>query len=242
MRSSRSRVVFAALIGLSVASLAGAQPPAAPRRPLPPNGAPNAGVPNAGAPNRQGPRNRAGMNGRRGAGGPDAIAGGRGGRNRGGRGNPAAMILGLRQQLELTDDQVKRLESLQGAARPKSMASEQMRARADLMDAMQGDGNLSAARTALDKMSRIRNDQTLAQLKLRQDARAILTPAQRTALENLRPRGGRGNAMGGRRQGRGGQGGRPQGFRQGGQGRGPMGPGMAPRGRRGGEPADTLTY
>jgi Spy/CpxP family protein refolding chaperone len=225
MRSSRSRVVFAALVGLSVASLAGAQPPAAPRRPLPPNaGVPNAGIPNAGAPNRQGPRNRAGMNGRRGAGGPDAFAGGRGGRNRGGRGNPAAMLLGLRQQLELTDDQVKRLESLQGAARPKSTASDQMRARADLMDAMQGDGNLSAARTALDKMSRIRNDQTLAQLKLRQETRAILTPAQRTKLENLRP-----------------QGTRSRGFRQGGQGRGPMGPGMAPRGRRGGEPADALT-
>jgi Spy/CpxP family protein refolding chaperone len=167
------------------------------------------------------------------------------------------MLLAFRQQLELTDDQVKRLQALQGTAKPKAMAADQLRARADLMDAMQGDGNLSAARTALDKMSRLRNDQMIERLKARQDARAVLTPAQRTKLDNVRSQGGRRSAALGGRRGQG----RPQAgrenFRQGGQGRGmqrpgmmgpgmrgpgmggQMGPGMAPRGRRGGEAADT---
>lgn len=116
-----------------------------------------------------------------------------------------------------------------------------MRAQADLLDATQGDGNLNGARAALDKLSRLRNDQVLARIKTQQDVRAVLTPAQRTKVDNMRQqlrnrvgakrqRGLRqgGVGQGGMRQGRGQMG---PGFRQGGgvrQGRGPMGPGMGP--------------
>ena len=135
------------------------------------------------------------------------------------------------------------------------------------MDAMQGDGNLSAARAALDKMSRIRTDETIAQLKIQQEARGVLTAAQKTKLENFRGARGRGGMMrGGPRGGRQGfgpgarggmRGGMPGGMMpQGGQGpmrfrQGPTGPGMGGqppmgpmpqmRGRRGGEPDSTGT-
>lgn len=249
MRSLNRTLVLAAAVGLSAATVAHAQRPGAPRRPAP---APNAqaALP---APGPDGTRPGMGPGGRgRGFGGPG--------------GSPAARILGLRQQLELTDDQVKKLEALQAAPRAKSSQADRLRAQADLMDAMQGDGNLSAARTALDKMNRIRSDEAIARLKTQQDARAVLTPAQKTKLDNFRqavnrrmrqggPAGrqriGRGQAFGpgGRnRMGPPGQMGRPpfgpqggpQGFRQGppmGQG---MGPGMMPMGPRGRRGVDTL--
>ncbi|WP_396200477.1 Spy/CpxP family protein refolding chaperone [Gemmatimonas sp.] len=163
-------------------------------------------------------------------GGPAARAG-RGGR---GGGHPAAMLLRARQQLGLTDDQVKRLEALASAPAPKSSASDRMRAQADLLDATQGDGNMAGARAALDKLSRVRNDQLLARIKTQQDVRAVLTPVQRAKVDNvrqqLRNRAGanrpRGMRQGGKRQG----GMRQGGMRQGGmrQGRGQMGPGMMP--------------
>jgi Spy/CpxP family protein refolding chaperone len=179
-----------------------------------------------------------------GPGGPGGPQGRRGG---GPGGSPAARILGLRQQLELTDEQVKKLEALQSAPRPKSSQADHLRAQADLMDAMQGDGNLTAARAALDKMNKLRTDEAIARLKTMQDARAVLTAAQKTKLDNFRQsfggRGmGKGRGLGGRqgmgrgmRQGfgpganrmgppgaMGGPQGGPQGFRQG----PPMGPGM----------------
>ena len=144
------------------------------------------------------------------------------------------MLLRARTQLELTDDQVKRLEALAAAPAPKSSASDMMRAKADLLDATQGDGNLAGARAALDKLSRLRNDQLLARIKSQQEVRAVLTPMQRTKVDNvrrqLRNRMGanrqRGMRQGGMRQG----GMRQGGMRQGGmrQGRGQMGPGMMP--------------
>ncbi len=103
-------------------------------------------------------------------------------------GNPAARMLRLRQQLNLTDEQVQKLETLAKADAPRRNAADALRARADLMDAMQGDGNLSAARAALDKMSRLRNEQVLAGLKQRQDARAVLTADQRRIVDNARQR------------------------------------------------------
>jgi hypothetical protein len=95
-----------------------------------------------------------------------------------------------------------------------------MRARADLLDATQGDGNLAGARAALDKLSRLRNDQMLARIKTQQDVRAVLTPVQKTKVDNLRRQ--LRNRAGAKRQ---------RGMRQGGlrQGRGQMGPGMMPR-------------
>lgn len=178
------------------------------------------------------------------AGGPGMRFGGPGG-------SPAARLLGLRQQLELTDDQVKRLETLQQASQPKSSETDQLRARADLMDAMKGDGNLTAARAALDKMNRIRTDEQIARMKTQQDARAVLTAAQKTKLDNFRGQmgramrdrqGGAGNRQSNRqfmrqRMGRGPQGqGFGPGFAPGARGR-MMGPqGMGPRGRQGGMP------
>jgi LTXXQ motif family protein len=134
------------------------------------------------------------------------------------------MLLRARTQLELTDEQVKRLEALAAAPAPKSNASDMMRAQADLLDATQGDGNLAGARAALDKLSRLRNDQLLARIKTQQEVRAVLTSAQRAKVDNvrrqLRSRAGakrpRGMRQGGMRQG---------GMRQ---GRGQMGPGMMP--------------
>ena len=144
------------------------------------------------------------------------------------------MLLRARTQLELSDDQVKRLEALAAAPAPKSNASDMMRAQADLLDARQGDGNLAGARAALDKLSRLRNDQLLARIKTQQDVRAVLTPVQRTKVDNvrqqLRNRAGvnrqRGMRQGGMRQGGMQQGG----MRKGGlpQGRGRNGPGMMP--------------
>lgn len=243
MRSLNRTLVLAAAVGLSAATVAHAQRPGAPRRPAP-------------VPNAQAAQPAPGPGGAGPAMGPGGGPGG----------SPAARILGLRQQLELTDDQVKKLEALQAAPRAKSSQADRLRAQADLMDAMQGDGNLSAARTALDKMNRLRTDEAIARLKTRQDARAVLTPAQKTKLDNFRQTVGRrmrqGGPAGRQRMGRGqafGPGGRnrmgppgqmgrppfgpqggPQGFRQGppmGQG---MGAGMMPMGPRGRRGGDTL--
>jgi Spy/CpxP family protein refolding chaperone len=103
-------------------------------------------------------------------------------------GNPAAQMLRMRQQLNLTDEQVRKLETLAKADAPRGNAADALRARADLMEATQGDGNLSAARAALDKMSRLRNEQVVAGLKQRQDARAVLTADQRRMVDNARQR------------------------------------------------------
>ncbi len=110
----------------------------------------------------------------------------RAGRHGGGQRSPATAFLRMRQQLDLTDDQVKRLEALQAAPMPQRNESDLLRARADLMDATRGDGNLGAARAALEKMSRVRTEQMLAGLKSRQDARSVLTAAQKTKIDNLR--------------------------------------------------------
>ena len=161
-----------------------------------------------------------------------------------GGGHPAAMLLRARRQLELTDDQVKRLEALASAPAPKSSASDRMRAQADLLDATQGDGNIAGARAALDKLSRVRNDQLLARIKTQQDVRAVLTPVQRAKIDNrrqqLRNRAGANRPGGMRKDGKRQGGMRPGGMRQ---GRGQMGPGMMPgnpqgpmpRMRRGGD-------
>lgn len=144
------------------------------------------------------------------------------------------MLLRARTQLELTDEQVQRLEALAAAPAPKSNATDMMRAQADLLDATQGDANLAGARAALDKLSRLRNDQLLARIKSQQDVRAVLTTAQKTKVDNmrqqLRKRIGakrqRGMRQGGTRQGGMTQDGMGQGGMR--QRRGQMGPGMMP--------------
>lgn len=155
----------------------------------------------------------------------------------GGRGNrhPAAAFLRARTQLELTDDQVKRLGELASSSAFKSNRTDMMRAQADLLDATQGDGNYAGARAALDKLSRLRNDQMLARIKSQQDVRAVLTPVQKTKVDNMRQQ--MRNRLGATRQSRMRQGGMRQGgMRQGGMRQGGRGGqsvrGNAPVGRR----------
>ena len=214
MRNTRSRsVALAVSLSALVPSLLLAQTPPA-ERPMPRPGS------SAPAPGAIGPKNAQSR-----PGGRDGGPGARGGR---GGGHPAAMLLRARTPLELTDDQVTRLEAMQAAPAPKSNATDMMRAKADLLDATQGDGNLAGARAALDKLSRLRNDQLLARIKTQQDARAVLTPTQRTKVDNMRRqmrnRGGAtrqgGISQRGLRQGRQGQG---QGRQGQGQGHGARG-------------------
>jgi Spy/CpxP family protein refolding chaperone len=158
------------------------------------------------------------------AAGPNAGAGDRR-MGRGGRGNPAGMLLRMRSELQLTDEQVKRLEALQDAPAARANEDDLLRARADLLDATQGDGNLSKARTALDRMSALRNEQLMAGLKQRQEVRGVLTAQQKTRLDNMRRELRQRGAMRGQRGG-------ARGVR-GGRGRGPGVGGMPFRGRRG---------
>lgn len=114
-----------------------------------------------------------------------------------GLGGPASNLLRMREQLELTDDQVKKLESLQLSPRAQPNAAEMLRARADLMDATKGDVNLEKARAAFDRMARVKTDAQLAQLKSRQELRNVLTLGQRAKLDAFgrSMRDGRGAAM-----------------------------------------------
>lgn len=192
MRHSRSILVAAAtIVSVSLAGIAQAQGQPRARR-TPPAAPPGAGAsgaaPNATVPDTRGERRGVAR---------ERLAGG----------SPASSLLRLRSQLALTDDQVKRLEALRGANVPPHNPAEALRAQADLMDAMKGDGNLAAARAAMDRMHKLRTDRAVAQLKLRQDARAILTADQKTKLDNMR------GAFGERRQ------------RMVAQGRGGFGPG-----------------
>jgi Spy/CpxP family protein refolding chaperone len=154
-----------------------------------------------------------------------------------GRGNPASMLLRMRSQLELTEDQVKKLEAMQNSAAPRANDADQLRARADLLEATQGDGNLSKARAALDRMSALRNERMIAGLKQRQEVRGILTATQKTKLDNWQQqrRGQMRQQLRGRGQQRGGMRSGPRGLRgPNTQGR-MQGPGgqFGPNGRRG---------
>ena len=100
-------------------------------------------------------------------------------------GGPVGSLLRMRQRLALTDDQVKKLESLQSAPMPQMNPADMKRAQADLMDATRGDVNLEKARAAFDKMSRLRTDEQLAHLKVRQDIRNVLTPTQRAKVDGF---------------------------------------------------------
>jgi Spy/CpxP family protein refolding chaperone len=129
---------------------------------------------------------------------PGAGRGGPRGPQSGPGGGPADQLLRMRTQLELTDDQVVKLETLRSAPRPTLNQADMLRAQADLMDATKGDVNTEKARAAFDRMARLRTDMQVAQLKSRQDVRNVLTPAQRSKVDafttNMRAR--RGGAMG----------------------------------------------
>jgi Spy/CpxP family protein refolding chaperone len=100
-------------------------------------------------------------------------------------GHPASRLLRMREPLGLTDAQVERLEAMRQAPLPTMSESAMLRARADLMDATRGDGNPEAARAALDRMHRLRADQQVAMLRLRKEARDVLTAPQKTRVEQI---------------------------------------------------------
>lgn len=159
-----STTALAVLVTALASTAAAAQtPPASPPRPnraaAAPRSAPNDSQPGM---RRQGPR------------GPGIGPAQRG---------PASALLRMRGQLDLTDDQVKKLEALQATPRPERNQSDMLRAQADLMDATRGDVNIEKARAAFDRMARIRTDAQLAQLKTRQDVRSVLTQAQRAKFD-----------------------------------------------------------
>jgi Spy/CpxP family protein refolding chaperone len=149
-------------------------------------------------------------------------------------GSPAEALLRQRARLELTTEQVTRLEALaqsQRAARTVSPGTA-LRLRADLMDAMAGDGNVEAARAALDKLSASRNERLIAGMRAQQEVRAVLTPEQRARVEAARGMRNRVAMHGGARRGPG----EARGVR-GPQGRGgAVQPGRAPGGNRGSMP------
>lgn len=159
-----STTALAVLVTALASTAAAAQtPPATPTRPnraaAAPRSAPNDSQPGM---RRQGPR------------GPGIGPAQRG---------PASALLRMRGQLDLTDDQVKKLEALQATPRAQRNQSDMLRAQADLMDATKGDVNIEKARAAFDRMARIRTDAQLAQLKTRQDVRGVLTQTQRAKFD-----------------------------------------------------------
>ena len=131
---------------------------------------------------------------------------------RGPMGNtPAAHLLQMREHLKLTDDQAKRLEAL-NTAQAQALAPQRgaaLRVAADLSDATQGDGNIAAARAAMEKGAKLHIDQAIAHLQAMKDARAVLTTDQKAQMDAMGPmmgagrmggmgmRGGRGGMMGG---------------------------------------------
>ena len=132
---------------------------------------------------------------------------------------PAAAMLAARESLGLTADQVSRLEAL-AATQAKAMPGnpgDAMRARADMLDAMKGEGDAAALKRAMDRMHQVRTERALAALRFRQEARAVLSAEQRAKADAW---------MASRRMGRGG-GGRG-GLRGRGVDRGPRGPRRGP--------------
>ena len=102
-------------------------------------------------------------------------------------GTPAAHVLQMKEHFKLTDEQVKKLEAL-NTAQAASLAPQrgaQLRVAADLADAMQGEGNLTAARAAMEKGAKLRIDAAIAHMQAMKDARAVLTTEQKGQLDAM---------------------------------------------------------
>ncbi len=145
--------------------------------------------------------------------------------------NPAERLLALREQLALTDDQVKRLQTL-GAAQSDALKPNRpamLRAQADLAEAMEKE-NLDAAHTAMTRLAALRTDAAFARLKAGKEARDVLTADQKSKLQQFQAmrRMQMRNRMGGGMRGPGGMGPGMRGPRPGMGPMGGMGPGMGP--------------
>lgn len=93
-----------------------------------------------------------------------------------------------REELELTEAQVGRLESLQEGAKPARMqAMERMRAvHEEIAAATAGEAfDEAAVRTAFDRMGDLHTETGVAMLRTRHEVRQILTPEQREKLSEL---------------------------------------------------------
>ncbi|MBI4521704.1 MAG: Spy/CpxP family protein refolding chaperone [Gemmatimonadetes bacterium] len=170
-------LIIAAGVALASAPAGWAQGPVPPAPPVPPGPGMQPGGP--GMPDMPGMRGMMRrMQIRPGQTGPRAAVGA-----------PAEAILRARERLSLTDEQVTRLQALAESQREalQPPTADLMRARADLLEATQGNIDLNAARVALDRLSRLRNDATLARLRARQEALNVLTPEQRSQLESAGP-------------------------------------------------------
>ena len=112
---------------------------------------------------------------------------------------PAGRVLAAKEELSLTDDQVKRLEALRTsqreALRPPTPA--RLRAMADLAEAREKD-NIDGERSALEKLARLRVDEQVAYLRAAKEARDVLTPDQREKVGGMLRRMPGGPGMRGR--------------------------------------------
>lgn len=125
------------------------------------------------------------VEGRRSMMGPGMMRERRGATAPRGRG-PAVGLLAMRHRLQLTDEQVRRLEALSTSYRePRPDEAALLRARADLLEATRKD-DVNAARAAMERMSRLRTDAAVARLQAGKSAREVLTAEQRTQLQALR--------------------------------------------------------
>ncbi len=123
----------------------------------------------------------------------------------------ASGLLRQSERLALSAEQTQQLQSLVQAQRSnaRTAPAQQLRLRADLMEARSGNTNPTALRAVLDKISAAENDRIVASLVARQQALAVLTPEQREKMQSARAdgrRGDRGAVRGGavRGSGRGG--------------------------------------
>jgi Spy/CpxP family protein refolding chaperone len=97
----------------------------------------------------------------------------------------AARLLSQRAELELTAEQVQRLEALAAAAAEAKHAghAEMMQSQQALRQAAEGDA--AAVRGAVDGVAKAHADRLLQDLRRQQEARAVLTAAQRAKLDEL---------------------------------------------------------
>lgn len=147
--------------------------------------------------------------------------------------SPAAQILGQREKLGLTDDQVARLEALKALFATKELAAADMaKLREELTRASRGEANISAARAALSKINAAQDEVIIARLEAHNLARAVLNADQQVtfdAVEARRPSAMMGGAFGGMGGGRGGDWAGAAGARRaGGHGRGGPPPAAIP--------------
>lgn len=114
------------------------------------------------------------------------------------------MLLNLSDELELTDDQVDRLESLQtqfGKEMVDKRAAVQ-KARIELRSLMRDKAATSQVDAAIDKVTQLRAENMKARYRHREQVESVLTDEQLDQLKNMRQMGPRdGDGPRGKRRG-----------------------------------------